>query len=280
MDLNTVETTSIPTSRDELWPLGPGDAILAGGTWLFSEPQPHIRRLVDITRLGWPPITVTDNGIELAATCTLAEVSELSSTAGRRPPRVGGSATVAPVLHRPAGVVQDLGARRPSAATSACRFPAGAMISLTSALDGELTVWRADGSDYRLPVTEFVTGSATNALGRGRRAAVGLRCPRRRCAPRTGVPQARPVAAGPIRRRRHRPARHHRRRRAFRAVGDRRHRPPVRVHLPRRPDRRPSWRPRTAPSPTTPGPSTPTATPTGAAPSPWCSAEQIREELA
>ncbi|PRC62694.1 FAD-binding molybdopterin dehydrogenase, partial [Mycobacterium sp. ITM-2017-0098] len=58
MDLNTVETMSTPTCRGELWPLGPGDAILAGGTWLFSEPQPHIRRLIDITRLGWPPVTV------------------------------------------------------------------------------------------------------------------------------------------------------------------------------------------------------------------------------
>ncbi|PRC60459.1 FAD-binding molybdopterin dehydrogenase, partial [Mycobacterium sp. ITM-2017-0098] len=58
MDLNTVETMSTPTCRGGLWPLGPGDAILAGGTWLFSEPQPHIRRLIDITRLGWPPVTV------------------------------------------------------------------------------------------------------------------------------------------------------------------------------------------------------------------------------
>ena len=63
MDLTTVETTSTPTRRDQLWPLGPGDAILAGGTWLFSEPQPHIRRLVDITRLGWAPVTVGDDGI-------------------------------------------------------------------------------------------------------------------------------------------------------------------------------------------------------------------------
>jgi CO/xanthine dehydrogenase FAD-binding subunit len=28
-------------------------------------------------------------------------------------------------------------------------------------------VWRADGSDYRLPITEFVTGAATNVLGTG-----------------------------------------------------------------------------------------------------------------
>ena len=46
-------------------------------------------------------------------------------------------------------------------------FPAGAMISLTAALDGTVTVWRPDGTEYCLPVTEFVTGQATNALRPG-----------------------------------------------------------------------------------------------------------------
>ncbi len=45
VDLNTVEVVDTPTRRDQLWPLGPTDAILAGGTWLFSEPQTHLRRL-------------------------------------------------------------------------------------------------------------------------------------------------------------------------------------------------------------------------------------------
>ena len=80
------------------------------------------------------------------------------------------------------------------------------MISLASALDGELTVWRADGGEYRLPVTEFVTGSATNALAAGD---VLRSVPaRRRAAGPHRLPQARPVAAGPFRRGRHRPARH------------------------------------------------------------------------
>jgi hypothetical protein len=50
VDLNTVETLSTPRQRDDLWPLGPSDAVLAGGTWLFSEPQPQTRRLVDRAR--------------------------------------------------------------------------------------------------------------------------------------------------------------------------------------------------------------------------------------
>ncbi len=79
MDLHTVEVVDAPTHRDALWPLGPHDAVLAGGTWLFSEPQVHLRRLVDLTTLGWAPVTMRDAGIELAATCTIERVSRLSA---------------------------------------------------------------------------------------------------------------------------------------------------------------------------------------------------------
>ena len=166
MDLNTVESTHTPTGRDEVWPLGPGDAILAGGTWLFSEPQPHIRRLVDITRLGWRPVTLSDDGMELAATCTVAEVSRLSSTlTGQRPDWVA-----APLFHQCCTALLasfKIWANATVGGNISLSFPAGAMISLTSALDGEVTVWRPDGRDLRLPVTQFVTGSATNVLAPG-----------------------------------------------------------------------------------------------------------------
>ena len=166
MDLNTVEATSTPRGRDELWPLGPGDAVLAGGTWLFSETQPHVRRLVDITRLGWEPVTVTDTGIELAATATVADVSRLSAQLpGGRPDWVA-----APLLHQCCTALLasfKIWETATVGGNICLSLPAGAMISLAAALDAELTVWRADGSDYRLPITEFVTGAATNVLGTG-----------------------------------------------------------------------------------------------------------------
>lgn len=49
MDLNTVAAILDPRHRE---PWLPGDAWLAGGTYLFSEPQPHLRRLVDLSRFG------------------------------------------------------------------------------------------------------------------------------------------------------------------------------------------------------------------------------------
>ena len=55
-----------------------GDAWLAGGTWLFSEPQPHLRRLIDLQNLGWQPLAITEASLEIAATCTIAELDGLS----------------------------------------------------------------------------------------------------------------------------------------------------------------------------------------------------------
>src|ERR1700759_1320745 len=70
VDLNTVvEVVRRPTDRPGAsW--HPGDAWLAGGTWLFSEPQPSVRRLVDLTELGWPSLASDAGGLEIAATCT------------------------------------------------------------------------------------------------------------------------------------------------------------------------------------------------------------------
>lgn len=166
MDLNTVEEVSAPTSRAELWPLGDGDAILAGGTWLFSEPQPDVRRLVDVTALGWTPVTLSDNGIEFAATCPISEVDRLSTTLRDSHP----DWTAAPLLQQccTALLASRKIWRTATIGGNIClSFPAGSMISLTCALDGELTVWRAGGAVYRIPVVEFVTGSAENALAAG-----------------------------------------------------------------------------------------------------------------
>jgi CO/xanthine dehydrogenase FAD-binding subunit len=163
VDLNTVEAVVTPSRRDEVWPLGPDDAVLAGGTWLFSEPQPHLRRLIDLTRLGWPPITLADNEIELSATCTLAEVSTLSTELPKTRPEW----SAAPLFHQCCTALLasfKIWGTATVGGNICLSFPAGAMISLASALDGEVLVWRADGSDYRLPITEFVTGSAANVL--------------------------------------------------------------------------------------------------------------------
>jgi CO/xanthine dehydrogenase FAD-binding subunit len=158
VDLNDVEVIDTPRHRDELWPLGPGDALLAGGTWLFSEPQPHLTRLVDLAGLRWPAVTRTAEGVDLAATCTLAEVSQLSRTLG------------IPLLHQccTALLASFKIWHTATVGGNLClSFPAGAMISMVSALSGSVTVWRPDGTEYRCPIDGFVTGQSTNVLAAG-----------------------------------------------------------------------------------------------------------------
>jgi CO/xanthine dehydrogenase FAD-binding subunit len=166
MDLNTVEVVSVPTRRDDLWPLGPTDAILAGGTWLFSEPQTGIHRLVDITGLGWQPVIVGDSGIELAATCSLAEISRLSDELVSARP----DWTAAALLRQCCTALLasfKIWTTATIGGNICLSLPAGAMISLAAALDATVTVWRADGTEYTMPVTEFVTGQGANVLGPG-----------------------------------------------------------------------------------------------------------------
>src|ERR1700722_6995663 len=71
VDLNAV--TGYTPAPDADW--RDGDAWLGGGTWLFSQPQPRLRRLLDLRAFGWPPLTETDDGLSIAATCTLAELA-------------------------------------------------------------------------------------------------------------------------------------------------------------------------------------------------------------
>src|ERR1700760_1637372 len=69
MDLNTIVSVKRPRQRAELSEFSAGDAWLAGGGSLFSEPQPHLSRLVDLTELGWDPLVASEQGLSIAATC-------------------------------------------------------------------------------------------------------------------------------------------------------------------------------------------------------------------
>src|SRR5712675_2427232 len=78
MDLNTITDVAHPQSREQLPVWTAGDAWLAGGTWLFSEPQAHLTRLIDLTDFKWPALTIGEAGLTIAATCTVAELDALA----------------------------------------------------------------------------------------------------------------------------------------------------------------------------------------------------------
>src|SRR5262249_3957781 len=79
MDLNTIAEIARASDGAVNWP--EGAAWLAGGTWLFSEPQPHLRRLIDLEAFGWEPLTISEQGLEIASTCKIVRLDALAAPA-------------------------------------------------------------------------------------------------------------------------------------------------------------------------------------------------------
>jgi CO/xanthine dehydrogenase FAD-binding subunit len=167
MDLNTVKQVLDagrflgPSTESNGLAWQSGFAWLGGGTWLFSEPQPGTDTLVDMGRLGWPAIVQKSDGLEIAATCTIAELDAFHA-----PPEW----KAAPLLRQ---CCRSLLASFKiwNAATvggNICMsLPAGAMISLTTALEGVYTLWPRNGPPRDVPAIDFVTGEHANVLAAG-----------------------------------------------------------------------------------------------------------------
>jgi CO/xanthine dehydrogenase FAD-binding subunit len=161
MDLNTITVVSHPQTRAQLPAWTPGDAWLAGGTWLFSEPQVHLTRLVDLTDLKWPALAITESHLSIAATCTISQLDALTCPTDW---------LAAPLISQccRAFLASFKIWKTATVGGNLCMsLPAGPMISLTSALDGLCTIWKAGGGEQRIPVAEFVTGNQRNRLSPG-----------------------------------------------------------------------------------------------------------------
>jgi CO/xanthine dehydrogenase FAD-binding subunit len=161
MDLNTIKEVAHPQSRAQLPVWTAGDAWLAGGTWLFSEPQVHLTRLIDLTDLNWPALTVGATGLTIAATCTVAQLDGLAC-----PPEWIASPLINQCCR--AFLASFKIWKTATVGGNICMsLPAGPIISLTSALDGICTIWPASGGERRIPVADFVIGNQANVLAPG-----------------------------------------------------------------------------------------------------------------
>src|SRR5712671_966831 len=161
MDLNTITEVAHPRTRAQLPVWTAGDAWLAGGTWLFSEPQVHLTRLIDLTDLKWPALTIGENELTIAATCPVAQLDALAS-----PPEW----LAAPVINQccRAFLASFKIWKTATVGGNLCMsLPAGPMISLTAALDGICTIWKAGGSEQKVKVADFVIGDQRNVLAPG-----------------------------------------------------------------------------------------------------------------
>ncbi|WP_319448218.1 MULTISPECIES: FAD binding domain-containing protein [unclassified Mycobacterium] len=161
MDINTItEVVRQPPDRPgPSWQ--PGDAWLAGGTWLFSDKQPHLRRLIDLTPLGWDTLTAGAPGLELGAMCTIrdlyafvtpedwcaASLFTTSCEAFLASFKIWNAATVG------GNICMSL--------------PAGPMITMTVALEASYTLWAPDGTERTVAAVDFVTGNNENVLAPG-----------------------------------------------------------------------------------------------------------------
>lgn len=161
VDINTITSVRRPRSRAELWPFREGDAWVGGGTWLFSEPQPKLSGLVDLSGLGWQPLVVSDAGLSIAATCKVATLDAFE------PPVTWPAARLIGQCCRSFLASFKIWNMATVGGNLCMSLPAGPMISLTAALDGVCTIWSPDGSERKIPVVDFVKGPLGNDLRAG-----------------------------------------------------------------------------------------------------------------
>jgi CO/xanthine dehydrogenase FAD-binding subunit len=161
MNLNTVTEVKQPLSAEDVSEWRDGYAWLAGGTWLFSTPQTGTDTLIDLQSLHWPALQPSADGLEIAATCTLAELAHFD----------------APVAWKAAPLFKMCcdsllaSFKIWNAATvggNICMsLPAGSMISLTASLEGTYTLWPRGAEPRRIAAVDFVTGNHANVLQTG-----------------------------------------------------------------------------------------------------------------
>jgi CO/xanthine dehydrogenase FAD-binding subunit len=161
MNLDSITEVRRPATLEGIRQWRQDHAWLAGGTWLFSEPQPALRVLIDLEQLGWTSLQVTPAGLDIAATCRIVELHEFAGPAEWK---------ALPLLRLCCESL--LGSFKIwNAATvggNICMsLPAGPMTSLAVALEAILTLWPREGAPRELPALDFVTGNHKNLLRPG-----------------------------------------------------------------------------------------------------------------
>jgi CO/xanthine dehydrogenase FAD-binding subunit len=161
MDINTIEDVvrRPPNQPGSVW--RDGDAWLAGGTWLFSEQQPDVRRLIDLHSLGWDSLSASDSGLQVAATCTVHDVYAFNAPADWRAAPLFATSCEAFLASFKVWNSATVGGN------ICMSLPAGPMITMTVALEAVYTLWASDGSERTVDAADFVTGNHQNILRPG-----------------------------------------------------------------------------------------------------------------
>ena len=161
MDLNTIAEVKRPASADQITQWREGYAWLAGGTWLFSEPQFSTDTLIDLEQLKWPALAASSAGLDIAATCRIADLHRFTGPAEWRATPLFRECCDAFLASFKIWNASTVGGN------ICMSLPAGPMISLTVALEGAYTLWPRNASPRDVPAIEFVTGNHANVLQPG-----------------------------------------------------------------------------------------------------------------
>ncbi len=161
MDLHTVTEVIRPRDRGALPLHRAGDAFLAGGTWIFSEPQTHLRRLIDLCVLPCGEVHDDATGLRIPATCTLAALQSYAA-----PSQWPAATLIGQCCNALLGCFKIAGVA--TVGGNLClALPASPMAALAVALHGQCTIWQPDGAQRVIAACDFITGPQTTSLARG-----------------------------------------------------------------------------------------------------------------
>jgi len=138
-----------------------GDAWLAGGTWLFSDKQPQLRRLIDLMPLVWTELTVSDSGLEIGAMCTIRDLYAFRGPDDWRAAPLFATSCEAFLASFKVWNSATVGGN------ICMSLPAGPMITMTVALEATYTLQSTSGSERTVDAADFVTGNHENILEAG-----------------------------------------------------------------------------------------------------------------
>ena len=158
MNLNTIKEVKRPAAAEEIATWRDGYAWLAGGTWLFSTPQLNTDTLVDLRSLDWPALAVSEAGLDIAATCTVAELFRFKA------PDAWAAGPLIQHCIRAFLASFKIWNAATVGGNICMSLPAGPMITLTCALEGRYTLWPREAPPREVAAIDFVTGNHANVL--------------------------------------------------------------------------------------------------------------------
>ena len=161
MDLNTITEVVRPAAGVDGVEWRDGDAWLAAAPGCSLNFSPISGGCIDLQALAWKPLRLSDNGLEIGATCEIAKLVALKAPADWIAAPLIGQCCRSFLSSFKIWNTATVGGN------ICMSLPAGPMISLAAGLEGICTIVGSDGSERRVAIEDFVTGNHQNVLRPG-----------------------------------------------------------------------------------------------------------------